>query len=248
MTGFFGLAPFAQWAPGMRHVLLCAAVLVTQACTPHVFSPPARTAPMEAPTPVGEGRTSLQVEGGSTSELFGDPIVQGTARLRYGLRDDLELVTEANLLYFTVGGNSSTAAHQGVYSLRLGVRRNFTRHFALTGGLGGGGSAGGGFLSPDVGIIAGYDNPYAIPFVTTRVFFSQPLTQNEVTIQHDEEVITRAPEVSYGFGLTTGLRVPFGDRADPTGSVLAGASFTLLADGEEVRGFSGFSAGLELRL
>ena len=67
---------------------------------------------MEAPTPVGEGRTSLQVEGGSTSELFGDPIVQGTARLRYGLRDDLELVTEANLLYFTVGGNSSTAAHQ----------------------------------------------------------------------------------------------------------------------------------------
>ncbi len=228
---------------------IIAVVLVgSAACTPHAFSPPARIIPLEAPATVAEGTTSVAVEGGVSGEVFGEPIIHGTARVRHGLSDRLELSGEANVLHFRRDQDTSTTAHRGVYSARLGIKGGFSEHFALTAGLGGGGSASSSFLSPDAGFIAGYTNPYATPFLGARVFLSQPLTQNEVTITDNEETYVGAPETSYGVALSTGVRVPFGPRDDRTGAISAGYGFTVIADDDEHRTFQGFNLGLDLAL
>lgn len=223
-------------------------VIVLAGCTPHVFSPPGRVIPLEAPATVGEGRTGIQIEGGMSSESFGEPIGHGTARVRHGLTERLEINGEASAMVFTLGDDAMTDAHRGIYSARFGVKGAFGRHFALTSGLAGGWSAGGGFLSPDIGIVTGWTNNFVVPFISTRVFFSQPLNATAVTITDNEETITAEPQPSYGVSLATGIRVPFGPRGDERGAFTTGFGFTVISDGDETKEFSGFNVGVELRL
>ena len=231
---------------GMRHLAILG--ILASACTPHVFSPPGRTIPLEGPATIDEGDTAIQVEGGMSAEVFGEPIVHGTVRLRHGVSDRLELSGEANAMFFTLHEDASTDAHRGIYGARFGVKGGFGEHFSLTGGMAGGGSSGGGFLSPDVGFIGGYTNPYCIPFFATRVFFSQPLNTNTITITDNEETFVGEPQPSFGVAIATGVRIPFGPRYARHGAVAVGYGFTLIADGDESKGFQGFNVGIELKL
>lgn len=227
--------------------LILAATLLAQACTPYVLSPPARAIPLESAATVGEDHTAVQAEGGVSGEVFGSGIAHGTVRVRHGLTPDLEISAEANALIFT--NLFATEEHRGIYSARVGVKHSFSPHFALTGGLGGGGSAAGGFFSPDVGFIAGYENPYAVPFVSGRLLLSQPFATRTVTIDDGDDNmdddVTAAPDLTYGFAVGTGVRIPLGPRGEPTFALSTGVGLTFLSDGGEGRGYPGFSVGLE---
>lgn len=229
--------------------LILAAALVAQACTPYVLSPPARAIPLETAASVGEDRTAVQGEGGLSGQVFGPSIAHGTVRVRHGLTPELEIAGEANAMVFTEVYD--TDEHRGIYTARLGVKRSFSPHFALTGGLGGGGSAAGGFFSPDVGFIAGYENPFAVPFVSGRLLLSQPFATRQVTIRNNGSgseggpTVVEAPDLTFGFAVASGVRIPVGPRGEPTFAISMGGGFTFLSDGSETQGFPGFSFGVE---
>lgn len=247
----------------MRRLSLLA--LLALGCTPPIVSPPARSIPLEAPRALGRGSSSLQVEGGFSGEVFGPSVFHAGLRGRYGLRDDLDLTYEGNAFAVTNqvpdtedGVEAEPIPHRGVYSARLGLKYALSPHFALAVGLGGGMSAGGGFFSPDVGVIAGYDNPHVVPFVGARVFLSQPIAPRTLTLPDGDGAVIGEPDLTLGFGITTGIRVPFGeyyDHDDRRAAMLVGLGINYLADanGDPVLERTdavlvGFQVGLEFLL
>jgi len=207
------------------------------------------------------------VEGGFSGEVFGPSVFHAALRGRYGLRDDLDLTYEGNAFAVTNrapdaedgdGTDEEPIPHRGVYSARLGLKYALSPHFALALGVGGGMSAGGGFFSPDVGVIAGYDNPHVVPFVGARVFLSQPIAPRELTLPDGDTLVIGEPDLTLGFGVTTGIRVPFGeyyDHDDRRAAMLVGLGINYLSDanGDPVLDRTdavlfGFQVGLEFVL
>lgn len=222
----------------MRLALLA---LLAVGCTPPILSPPTRSIPLEAPRAIGRGGSALQVEGGYSGEVFGPSVVHAALRGRYGLRDDLDVTYEGNAFVVTNeavdsdsdGGMEEPVPHRGIYSARLGLKYALSPNFALAVGVGGGMSAGGGFFSPDVGVIAGYDNPHVVPFVGLRAFLSQPIAPRTVTLPDSDGAVVGEPDLTLGFGVTTGVRIPFGeyyDHDDRRAAALVGLGLSYLAD------------------
>lgn len=225
-----------------------AAVLFLTACSPHAFSPPGRTLPLETAAAVGAGNTGVQLEGGISTEILGPGLVHATARVRHGVGEQTDLNFEGNFAYF-IDGDEQNEAHRGIYSGRLGIKHAFGDNFALTGGIAAGGSAGGAFLSPDVGVIAGFENPYVVPFVSGRLILSQPISAREVEFVDDGVAFMQAPQFTYGYNLTTGLRIPVGPLAKPLRpAILVGFGITQIFDGEDDAGFMSGNVGFELTL
>lgn len=246
----------------MRSLVFPAVLLALLAlgCTPQVYSPPARALPLEAPAALGDGVSALQLEAGSSSEVFGPSVVHAMGRARHGLTDTLDLSAEANFLIVTNGDPETGAEvpHRGIYSARLGLKYAVSPNFALTFGAGGGASAAGGFLSPDVGVIFGFENPHVVPFVSLRGFLSQPIAARDVTIPDSDGDLTLRPDLTLGFGFTTGIRIPFGqwfDARNRRAAALVGIGGTYLndpnrrtPDEDDYVFLFGLNAGLEILL
>ncbi|MCA9531449.1 MAG: hypothetical protein KC543_15070 [Myxococcales bacterium] len=92
----------------------------------------------------------------------------------------------------------------------MGVKREIEKWVAVQAGLGGGGSAAGGFISADAGIILAIQNRYAIPFFTGSVFVSVPVASKPVTISD----YTGTPALTGGITIGPGLRVPVSHADD----------------------------------
>lgn len=230
----------------LKHPLFAA--LMLSACTPHAFSPPGRTLPLETAAAIGAGNTGIQLEGGGSVELLGPGVVHGTARVRHGVGENTDLNVEGNFAYF-VDGDDQIETHRGIYSGRFGLKHAFGEHFALTGGVAGGGSAGGGFVSPDVGFIVSYENPYVVPFASGRLVLSQPLGARAVEFVDDGVAFMQAPQFSYGYALATGVRVPVGPIAQAARpAILLGFGWTHIFDGDEESVFMGLNLGFEVTL
>ncbi|MEM1418087.1 MAG: hypothetical protein AAGH15_24540, partial [Myxococcota bacterium] len=191
---------------------------------------------------------------GASVTPFHPVLFHGTARLAYGVSEWTDLSAEATAVVVTdrtVTGVASDA-FPAVLSLRLGAKQAFTRHLAFSLGVGAGGSAGGGHVSPDVGVVAGYDNPYVVPFGSFRAFASVPFAAREVAFRDNEAgLVVLRPESSTGFAWMTGVRVsvgvlPAGGRR--RGAFIAGFGGTTLYSGDtRITWFSG-QLGFELRL
>ena len=222
--------------------------LILTACSPHAFSPPGRTLPLETAAAVGAGNTGVQLEGGISTEVLGPGVVHATARVRHGVGEQTDVNFEANLVFY-IDDDEQVEAHRGIYSGRFGVKHAFGQHFALTGGVAAGGSAGGGFFSPDVGFITSFENPYVVPFVSGRLVLSQPLGAREVEFFDDGVAFTQSPQFTYGYALATGVRVPVGPMAKPLRpALLVGFGLTQIFDGEEDTGFMGVNLGFEMTI
>ncbi|MCA9611487.1 MAG: hypothetical protein R3B99_17295 [Polyangiales bacterium] len=200
--------------------LLVLPLAIAAGCTPRVYSPPGRAMPLEAPTPLGEGNTAVQVEGGVSGMVFGPSFLHGSVRLRHGVSDQLEVDGELNAVGVMVPSDADwdddSDAHRGIYSAHVALKRNFSRHFALRFGAGGGVSAGGAFFAPDLGFVVGYDNPAVVPFVGAYGFVSYPLGPRYVRFVDEstgDEQILR-PRTTVGVGWSTGIKVPFGAAID----------------------------------
>ena len=153
------------------------------ACTANAISPPGRTTPLESAGGIGQGAVGVQGEAGISGAVFGPSLGHATARVRVGVLERTDVSGEANVV--VVRELEPTGTHRGIYSLRGGVKHAFTPNFAVVGGLGFGASAGGGFISPDIGFIAGIGNAYVVPFLSARLIISQPIAPQQVTLPQD---------------------------------------------------------------
>ena len=232
----------------MNLTLPLASLLILCACSPHPFSPPGRTLPLETAAAVGAGNTGVQLEGGISTEVLGPGVVHATARVRHGVGEQTDINAEGNFVYY-IDDDEQVEAHRGIYSGRIGVKHAFGQHFALTGGLAAGGSAGGGFFSPDFGFIGSFENPYVVPFVSGRMVLSVPMGARGVEFFDDGVAFTQSPQLTYGYAVGTGVRVPVGPMSKPLRpALLVGFGITQIFDGEEDTGFMGVNLGFEMTI
>lgn len=235
----------------MRPVVPVAVALALAGCNHHVHSPPARALPLESVAPVGRDRVGLALEGAAHGELFGPGVSSGASRLRVSPHDDVDISVEGTVMH--VQGRPAKAIDQNIYAVRLGAKYRALSWLALTGGLGGGVHAAGTFASPDLGVIAGYENPYAVPYFAWRGFVSQPLAAQAIDTTEAGETPgsdVGKPHTTGGFSASLGLRIPIVPGFDPNegvrGSLLVAPGLTYLADAAEDRVFMQIGGGGEI--
>jgi hypothetical protein len=233
--------------------LLIAVCACASGCGYHVFSPPARGLPFDSAATLPPGKTGVAIEGGQAGELFGPDIFAIGGRVRHGLREGVDGVVEANIA--RVLGDSDADTHRNLYSVRAGTKLRPWKFLAFTAGLGGGGSAGGGFISPDIGVVLALENPYFVPLVGARGMFSQPIGARSVDLGSDdsddddrEARYRSTPIGTWGTTVYAGARIPLEHVNSPATAFTVTASWTELGDSDTHAGFSGFGASFELVL
>ncbi len=235
----------------LHFVMSVAVSVVMVGCHNHVFSPPARTLPLEGVATLGRGRIGLAVEGGEHGEMMGPSVISGTVRFRAGIADQVDLSAEGHLI--KIEGSSAVDTHPAIYAVRLGAKYQPIEVAALTAGSGTGVSAGGSYVSPDLGFIVGYPNPYAAPFFSARAMLSIPVQPHSVdTTPAGEEPGTNVaePRLTGGCSTALGLRIPIpiGQKEIDgiAGSLLGAVGNTWLRDDGDESLLWGWSAGGEL--
>jgi hypothetical protein len=220
-------------------------------CNSTLFSPPARPMPLESAATLPRGDTGIQVEGASSSRIFGPSVVSGTLRVRHGVTDDLDVAVEATAAHIDAEADVPTPTSRAIHALRGAAKLRLAKSFAIAGGLGGGWSAAGAFVSPDVGPIVAWENRYVVPFIATRVGVSQPISPHEVDTSQaqDGSRIDRA-RTTWLVGGVVGLRVPLGwakrEAGTLRGSLVAGIGMTHLADDRDKDTFGQLALGGEI--
>jgi len=230
--------------------------VASTACDHHAFSPPARSLPLETAATMPQGSFGLQAEGGAHGTIFGPTIYAGTARARYGVDDSTELSGEASLM--NVAGVSAASTNPNIYSARVGFKHRLLPFEArsgptlsVTGGVGAGGSAGGGFLSPDLGAIVSWENAYVVPFAAVRGSLSQPVASQPVDTSGSGDKVgtfVNVPELTWIGGLTAGIRLPLDwmIRGPVRAALLGGVGWTGLRDSVDSTSFVSAEGGAEL--
>lgn len=199
-----------------------ASLLSLLGCHREVFVPPARPMPLESAAALADGETGIGGEFGRHAEVFGVDAYSGSARVRRGVGDGTDVSIEGAVVH--VSGHSAAGTMQEIYSARFGAKREMVKNrwLSLSGGVGGGYGAGGGFVSPDFGPIFAYENPYFVPFVTIRGGLSLPIGAQNVDISNDSlERHVFKPVLTWNFGSTVGFRIPIGPTEPRTGAVRA---------------------------
>jgi hypothetical protein len=192
---------------------LVAAVIAMGGCTYRVFSPPARAFPIEGPRPLPPGRTSISGEIGSAGAFevlgSGPSLHGGTLQVAHGLTHG-EISGEVSWL--SVDGNSTAGTNPNIGTLRTGYRVG-NQVVGVEGGIGGGVSAAGTFVSPDLGVILGREGCLVTPSLALRAWLSVPLDARPTDVSGNSQppgsyVLT--PHLTFGFGPSVGLRIPIG--------------------------------------
>lgn len=251
----------SQSGPPKLLALLHSAPLLLAAtgCQLHIFSPPARTVALDAPRVLAPAETAIGALGSSTQGIIDSKVYGGTVVARRGLVPGVELQAEGSFYRVSAPdfdknpgapqprANPSLTLLAGRVGTKVALFRN---HLSLLGGVGGGHHAAGGFLTPDVGLTFGYDNPLFVPFVMGRVGVSQPIGAKAVDFSRTDEPPGSAlekPITTYYYGFSIGGRIPI----EPTGSavkggILGGLSFQELRDREDHINGLGFTLGAEV--
>ena len=231
-----------------RAILLVALVLSSSAgCQRHIFSPPARTVPLDAPRVLAPGETAINVTGSHTDSIFDANVDGGTLGVRRGLTERVELQAEASGYHVDADDQTRASISRTAVAGRVGTKvALYGKHVSALGGLGGGRHAAGGFFTPDLGLTVGFDNPYFVPFVLGRVGVSQPAFAKTLDLSRPDEAPGTAlvkPRFSTYYGFTIGGRVPI----EPNGSKLKGGLIGGLAF-QEIRDSVEHKSGLGLTL
>jgi hypothetical protein len=222
--------------------------LLASACTPRVYSPPARTLPLETPATLEPGAYGFDAEGGYSGAVFGPELATAALRVRRGLDEGIEAAAELGFVHVDRGGDTDT--HPNGYLVRAGIKLQPEQAFALRAGVGGGGSAAGGFVSPDIGITLAFENAYFVPFVSGDAWVSQPIAASEIHLGTDDDGddVWDRPKPSFGLRGTGGFRVPWNRERPAADSFAFGLSLAHLADEDDDIGLFGISAGVQLHL
>lgn len=200
-----------------RHIaiLFACGFVITTGCARQVFSPPAGYPGIEGPDRLEEGRSTIGGSfGGGGLGISDVDIYGGNVKYRRGL-GAVELQAEG--AFAVIAEDSEGDTFPAILSARVGVKGRLipgSPHFSWRSGVGFGGSAGGMFGAVDVGLTAGYENPYVVPFLTVFGNVSVPFTSEDVDItpvdDEDDTVYIDHPVTSFGAGFTLGAAVPIG--------------------------------------
>jgi hypothetical protein len=212
-------------AIGLRTSIASLAVVGLIGCTADVYLPPARFFPLESAATLPPGDTGIQIEGALHGAITGVSAESGTMRVRHGISDGTDGSFEVSVLHIAGGGPGDSYPY--AFASRAGIKHRVTPWLSVTAGLGGGASAGGGFISPDLGAILAYENPYIVPFLAVRGSFSQPFDAQPVVVQTGPGVSPPFTWIAGGIG---GIRIPIGWCAPRTcevaSSLLGGLGYT----------------------
>lgn len=214
-----GLAQGLLWVGVMKRcpliVLVLGALWPLVGCSPYVHSPAAQTVPLESAKALQEGETAMRVEGSVGGQVFGPGVTSGKLQVRHGFRESLEGSAQADLTYLGGSEEWDSDALPLIGSARLGVKYAPLDWFALTAGLGGGASAGGGFISPDAGVIFSYENRYFVPLLSFGGYYSAPIHARHVRFFDDDgDVFIGKPDRTGGAYLGAGARIPLNHDKD----------------------------------
>ncbi|HEX5660449.1 MAG TPA: hypothetical protein VFX59_24810 [Polyangiales bacterium] len=235
-----------------------AIVLFCVGCNTHVFSPPAGNFPIESAATIGANRNSVGVEASVAGAVFGPALAHYRVTYRRGLGEQLELSAAPTILVVT--DRSRGDSHAGIYALRSQLKYAPVKYVSPALGLGVGASAGGAFVSPDLGVTIAGENPYLIPFATVRGFVSAPIAARRVHFttadgegpgddpDEERDSYSMRPHLSYGYQLSVGLRVPLYHEVAaairPALACAVGGSF--LYDRTNQGGYLGGGCGLDV--
>jgi hypothetical protein len=242
----------------MRRLL--PALLLLAACDTHAYSPPAGGFPIESAATLGAGRRSAGADFSWATAVFGPSVSATRASYRHGLTDQLDVSVEPSLIW--IEGATRGDSHHGIYTLRGAVKYAPIRHVSGGFGLGAGASAGGAFLSPDLGLNLAVENPILVPFVSARMYLSAPIAPRYVHFTTGDgagerpddsdgqrDAYRRLPHFTYGVQLSGGLRAPFwrnpATKLRPALNCAVGATF-LYDRSPEHQVFMGIGCGLDL--
>ncbi|HEX8792866.1 MAG TPA: hypothetical protein VF765_18095 [Polyangiaceae bacterium] len=183
------------------------------------------------------GQTGLQLEAATHGAFLGLSGESGTLRVRRGVEEATDASAEVSVLH--IDGSSVAGTFPYAFAGRVGVKHEVRRWLSIVGGAGGGASAGGGFVSPDVAVIVAAENTYAVPFLSLRGSFSVPFDTHPVdTGKAGSDPPGRwvyTPPFTWIAGGVGGLRIPLPPHSsqepapDVSGSLLLGAGCTWLA-------------------
>jgi hypothetical protein len=198
----------------LRGALGLALALQTGACGFHAYSPPAgwsRASHVATAAP-GEALLGAAVHGGGG--VFGPELAGGELSFRRGLSQLVEFDGDAGWIQITE--QPRRPVFRGIMTGRIGVRGRFARdlpHLAWLASVGGGGHVGGGFLAPEVGLQAGWENPWMTPWVRASAFLSQPLGARPVDLAGEGDAGPRVetPLATVGLRLGAGLSLRWVD-------------------------------------
>ncbi len=230
----------------MKSYLKTIAILLPlAACNGNIYSPPSRTMALSAPEVMEAGKTAVRGSVSSASAIFGPELRAGSAGIRHGMKGNTEVVLDVS--YARV--DQEVDANQSVGMARVGGKFNPEGNpdMALTGGFGGGISpAAGSFASADVGAVFGYQNKYAVPFLSVSGYVSVPINAKEVLFRHKGSKILfddrdrDTAETTLGASVGLGLRVPIQSSA-----LTLGLTLSTLRDDDTVESFLGAGIGAE---
>lgn len=217
-------------------IVVCVLGAIAAGCHNHVYSPPARTLPLETARILENDRTAVQFGGGGHGAVFGFSAASGSVRVSRGVSDRAEGSIEGTALH--VDGDSLAGTDPWVYALRGGVKLRVLEWLAVSTGLGGGVSAAGAFVSPDIALVAAPEHWVVAPWFGPRLAFSLPIDPREVdTTPADGEPGTnvQAPHPTMILGADAGVRLRLrgDDESDPEVTVIAGLGLTRLDDFDE---------------
>lgn len=243
-AGIAGAIP-AGMRTGARLRWPLVGLAVLSACSYHVLSPPSRALPLESPRVLPVGANAIAAEAAYSDTTFDPAILSAALRYRRGLDKALDGSLDLTLLHVT-GRPSSLDTWPQAYALRLGLKYQLTGSASLQAGLGGGASAAGGFISPDVGLSVGYENRHLVPFVSVRGFLSQPIRAQRVHLGEEDEVERfSTPQTTWGASGALGVRIPFEQSDELTHSLALGVGVIWLCDAERCGGYFSLGAGFE---
>jgi hypothetical protein len=219
------------------------AILLAAACNHNVYTPPARAFGITSPQVLEDGETAVRANVSSSSQLFGPEIIAGSAGVRRGTANNVELV--GDLSYAKVNEASAADSNRSIAMGRIGgkVHPTESRNLAITAGIGGGyAPAAGMYASADLGVVVGYENRYVIPFASAGAYTSVPIDPKEVntTQPGDSEQRLDTPEKTLGLTIGAGLKIPLDSSA-----LLLGMTWVQVHDNDSHDEFMTIGAGVE---
>lgn len=191
-------------------------------CSPFIHSPPGRLLALDTAQTLAKGETGIQVVGGGggTADV---PFGGIAARVRHGLAKKLDGRLELSAL--KLNPEEPLVGTEWILSAGTGIKYSFNPHFAFSVDVTGGGWEGGGFISPELKLIAGYENPHAVPFIDVGYYTSHPISPNSV---RTTETILGPPTFTHGWTTGVGLRIVMSntERHSLGSALILGTRFT----------------------
>lgn len=220
-------------------------------CNSTLYSPPVRPMPLESAATLPAGDTGLQIEGASHDRIFGPTILSGTVRVRHGVTEDVDVSADVSMMHLDVHADAPITTSKTVRSARGGAKVRLAKPLAIAAGFGGGYSAAGAFVSPEIGPTVAWENRYVVPFFATRFGVSQPISSLPIdTSQAQDGSRIDRPRTTWLATGVVGLRVPLGGSEPQPGrvrgSLLAGIGATHVADDRDEDTFGQIAVGGEL--